>query len=84
MTSFRSLLPTGAPADQVRLLAELEALLPMLAKADPAYPAAAEKTLEELAPFGSPRIPVKQPYVSIQDVCLGGHRWNSARERLTV
>ena len=56
MTSFRPFLPTGAPADQVRLLGELEALLPVLAKADPSKPHEAEKTLEKLAPFVSPHL----------------------------
>lgn len=56
MTTIRPVLPTGAPADQVRLLGELESLLLPLAKCDLAHPAAAEATLERFAPFHSPHM----------------------------
>ena len=56
MTSIRPILPTGAPADQIRLMGELEALVPFLQKADLSKPHEAERSLEQHAAFVSPHV----------------------------
>ena len=56
MTSIRPVFPAGSPADQVRLLGELEALLPAIEAVDVAKPADAEKSLEKHAPLLSPLV----------------------------